>query len=142
MPTRLLREIHCCCEPESTLPSMSESDIQPPLAQPWFWWRTMLPQDVHAAEGCGLRDGPLHGAAGRGDGEAFERRARKCRWRCCCGQAGVGVDVAGDVDGVGRGAEAEDLQCRSRWERRRCSRRGGRGRRCAAVPNSLCCWTA
>ena len=32
----LLREIHCCCEPESTLPSMSESDIQPPLAQPWF----------------------------------------------------------------------------------------------------------
>ena len=27
-----------------------------------------------------------------------------------CGQAGVGVDVAGDVDGVGRSAEAEDLR--------------------------------
>ncbi len=33
----LLREIHCCWEPESVLPSMSESDIQPPLAQPRFW---------------------------------------------------------------------------------------------------------
>ena len=32
----LLREIHCCCGPASTLPSMSESDIQPPLAQPPF----------------------------------------------------------------------------------------------------------
>ena len=30
----LLREIHCCCEPESMLPSISESAIQPPLAQP------------------------------------------------------------------------------------------------------------
>src|SRR5579863_5723948 len=30
----LLREIHCCCEPESVLPSIRESDIQPPLAHP------------------------------------------------------------------------------------------------------------
>src|SRR5271154_1158363 len=29
-----LREIHCCWLPESTLSSTSESDIQPPLAQP------------------------------------------------------------------------------------------------------------
>ncbi len=29
-----LREIHCCWLPESTFPSTSESDIQPPLAQP------------------------------------------------------------------------------------------------------------
>src|SRR5579862_8010558 len=39
----LLREIHCCCEPESTLPSISESDIHPPLAQPRCWWRTRSP---------------------------------------------------------------------------------------------------
>ena len=44
LPHSLLREIHCCCEPESTLPSMSESDIQPPLAQPPFWWSTRLPR--------------------------------------------------------------------------------------------------
>ena len=30
----LLREIHCCWEPESTLPSTRVSDIQPPEAQP------------------------------------------------------------------------------------------------------------
>ena len=40
----LLREIHCCCEPESTLPSMRESEIQPPLAQPRFWWSTRSPR--------------------------------------------------------------------------------------------------
>jgi len=39
----LLREIHCCCVPESTLPSIKESDIQPPLAQPCFWCSTRLP---------------------------------------------------------------------------------------------------
>ncbi len=64
--------------------------------------------DVHATEGRGLRDGPLHGAAGGGDGEVF----------CGAPEGGggvvvagcrVGVDVAGDVDGVGRDAEAEDL---------------------------------
>src|SRR5271154_6215557 len=40
----LLREIHCCCEPESALPSMRESDIQPPLAHPLCWWSTRSPR--------------------------------------------------------------------------------------------------
>ena len=44
LPHSLLREIHCCCGPAPTLPSMTESDIQPPLAQPLFWWSTMLPR--------------------------------------------------------------------------------------------------
>src|ERR1700736_4516071 len=39
-----LREIHCCWLPESTLPSTSESDIQPPLAQPRFWCSTSAPR--------------------------------------------------------------------------------------------------
>ena len=43
LPHSLLREIHCCCGPAPTLPSMSESDIHPPLAQPPFWCRTMSP---------------------------------------------------------------------------------------------------
>ena len=44
LPHSLLREIHCCCGPAPTLPSTSESDIHPPLAQPPFWWSTMLPR--------------------------------------------------------------------------------------------------
>ncbi len=39
-----LREIHCCWLPESTLPSTSESDIQPPLAQPRCWCSTRSPR--------------------------------------------------------------------------------------------------
>src|SRR5579859_6958253 len=39
----LFLEIHCCCEPESTFPSTSESDIHPPLAHPRFWCRTKSP---------------------------------------------------------------------------------------------------
>src|SRR5271154_5625500 len=39
-----LREIHCCWLPESTFPSTSESDIQPPLAQPRFWCSTKSPR--------------------------------------------------------------------------------------------------
>src|ERR1700686_1799358 len=39
-----LREIHCCWLPESTFPSTSESDIQPPLAQPRCWCRTRSPR--------------------------------------------------------------------------------------------------
>src|SRR5579863_1661721 len=39
----LFLEIHCCCDPESTFPSIWESDIQPPLAQPWFWCNTRSP---------------------------------------------------------------------------------------------------
>src|SRR5271168_4549650 len=33
-PHSQLREIHCCCEPDTTLPSILVSDSQPPLAQP------------------------------------------------------------------------------------------------------------
>src|ERR1700761_4279258 len=40
----LLREIHCCCGPEATLPSTRVSDIQPPEAQPPCWCRTMSPR--------------------------------------------------------------------------------------------------
>src|ERR1700686_5556021 len=39
-----LREIHCCWLPESTFPSTSESDIQPPLAQPRCWCNTRSPR--------------------------------------------------------------------------------------------------
>src|SRR3954462_9652001 len=35
-PHWVLRVYHCCCEPLSTVPSIIESDIQPPLAQPLF----------------------------------------------------------------------------------------------------------
>src|SRR4030095_2390231 len=34
LPHWVLREIHCCWVAELTLPSTSESDIQPPLDQP------------------------------------------------------------------------------------------------------------
>ena len=64
--------------------------------------------NVHAAEGYGLRDGPLHGAAGGGDGEVFGG-APEGGGGVVVARGGVGVDVAGDVDAVGRGAEAEDL---------------------------------
>jgi hypothetical protein len=45
LPNSLLREYHCCCEPETTLPSTFVSAIRPPLDQPsppfqswiWFW---------------------------------------------------------------------------------------------------------
>src|SRR5690348_8579775 len=40
----LLRDIHCCCEPESTVPSTSVSDIHPPLAQPCISCSTRLPR--------------------------------------------------------------------------------------------------
>src|SRR5580692_2260436 len=38
------REIHCCWLPEPTLPSTSESDIHPPLAQPLCWCSTTSPR--------------------------------------------------------------------------------------------------
>jgi hypothetical protein len=57
------------------------------------------------------------------------------------GQAGVGVDVAGDVDGVGRGAESDDFSVKADGDidvvlagRKR------KALRCE--PNSLCCCTA
>src|SRR5579863_2707363 len=37
LPHSLLREMNCCCVPESTFPSIWLSAIQPPLAQPCFW---------------------------------------------------------------------------------------------------------
>src|SRR5579862_5977718 len=37
------REIHCCCVPESTVPSMRLSESQPPDAQPCSWCNTRLP---------------------------------------------------------------------------------------------------
>src|ERR1017187_2749393 len=39
----LFLEIHCCWLPEPTLPSISASDIQPPLAQPPCWFSTISP---------------------------------------------------------------------------------------------------
>ena len=65
-------------------------------------------EHVHAAEGHGLRDGPLHRAAGGRDGKAFDG-APEGAGGVVAREAGVGVDVAGDVDGVGCGAEAEHL---------------------------------
>src|SRR5215469_14657289 len=47
----LLREIHCCCEPESVLPSISESEIHPPLAQPRFWCKTKSPSTCMRRKG-------------------------------------------------------------------------------------------
>src|SRR5580658_4663373 len=44
LPHSLLREIHCCCEPEPTFPSTSESDIHPPLAHPLCWCSTRSPR--------------------------------------------------------------------------------------------------
>ena len=56
--------------------------------------------NVHAAEGRGLRDGPLHGAAGGSDGEVFGG-APEGGGGVVVACGGVGVDVAGDMDGVG-----------------------------------------
>jgi hypothetical protein len=36
LPHSVLRDIHCCCVPESTPPSTTVSAIHPPLAHPWF----------------------------------------------------------------------------------------------------------
>jgi hypothetical protein len=79
------------------LPSMSESEIQPPLAA-----------DVHAPERNSLRDRPLHGTAGGGDGKAFGG-APKGAGRVVAGQAGVAVHVAGDVHRIGRDAQSQHL---------------------------------
>ena len=65
-------------------------------------------EDVHAAEGDGLGDGPLHGAAGGREAEVFGG-APEDTGGVVLGQAGVGVDVPGDVGVVGRDAEAEDF---------------------------------
>src|ERR1035441_9295899 len=47
----VLREIHCCWGPAPTLPSMRSSDIQPPLAHPFFWWSTMSPRTCMRRKG-------------------------------------------------------------------------------------------
>src|SRR6202789_3419844 len=44
LPHSLFLEIHCCCGPAPTLPSISESDIHPPLAHPPFWCSTISPR--------------------------------------------------------------------------------------------------
>ena len=65
--------------------------------------------DVQAAHGNGLGDGPLHGAgdfaAEGSNGEVFDA-APEGAGGVVVGKAGVGVDVAGDVGGVGCCAEA------------------------------------
>ena len=110
LPHSLLREIHCCCGPESTLPSMRVSDIQPPLAQPPFWWSTMLPSTCMRRKGTAWETAHCmrRRCAGRSDREALGG-APEGAGGVVFGQAGVGVDVAGDVHSVGRGAEAEHL---------------------------------
>ncbi len=69
-------------------------------------------EDVHAAERRGLGDGPLHGSfrlsAGGPHGESF-RSAPESAGRVVAGQAGIGVDVASDVDSIGRCAQADDF---------------------------------
>ena len=79
-----------------------------------FLMENDVAQNVHAAEGHGLRDGPLHSSFGWGYGKTFDAAPEGA-----CGvvarQARVRVDVAGDVDGVGRGAEAEHLRVEADW---------------------------
>ena len=63
--------------------------------------------DVEAAHGDGLRDGPLHGAAGGRDGKVFGGAPEGGGGVVVVAARGcVDVDVAGDVGGVGCGAEA------------------------------------
>jgi len=67
----------------------------------------------------GLRDGPFHGVAccpaGGGDGEALGS-APEGAGGVVAGQAGVGVDVSGDVDGVWRGSKANDFSVEADWD--------------------------
>ena len=64
---------------------------------------------VHAAEGYGLRDGPLHSAAGRRNREPFGGAPERASG-VIAGQAGVRVDVAGNVNGIGRGPDADHFR--------------------------------
>ena len=133
LPHSLLREIHCCCGPAPTLPSMSESDIQPPLAQPPFWCSTMSPRMCMRRKGDGLRDGPLHGAAGGRDGEAFHgapegaggvvagRLASEWTLPVMWTASGdaprpsdLGVEADGNIDVVLAGEEEEGVALRGR----------------------------
>ena len=61
--------------------------------------------DMEAAHGDGLGDCPLHGAAGGSDREVLGGAPEGDRRVVVLG-GGVDVDVAGEVGGVGRGAEA------------------------------------
>ena len=65
--------------------------------------------DMHAAERRRLRNGPLHRAAGGSDRESFDGAPESA-----CGivarEAGVRVDVADDVHGIGCRAEPEHLR--------------------------------
>src|SRR5688572_9415364 len=51
LPHCAFLEIHCCWGPEPTFPSMRESEIQPPLPQPPFWWSTRLPRTCMRRKG-------------------------------------------------------------------------------------------
>ncbi len=74
-----------------------------------FLMKNDVADHVHATEGYSLRDGPLHGAARRCDRKSFSG-APECAGGIVAREAGVGVDVADDVDGVGCRAEAEHLR--------------------------------
>ncbi len=65
LPHSLLREIHCCCGPAPTLPSMSGVGHPAAAGPAAFLMKNDVAEDVHAAEGHGLRDSPLHGAVRR-----------------------------------------------------------------------------
>ena len=65
-------------------------------------------EDVEAAHGHGLGDGPLHGSAGGCDGEVLGGAPEGGGGVVVAG-GGVDVHVAGEVCGVGREAEACDF---------------------------------
>jgi hypothetical protein len=56
--------------------------------------------NVHTAKGSGLRDSPLHGPAGRGNGEVFGS-APEGGGRVVVACGSIGVNVAGYADAVG-----------------------------------------
>ncbi len=71
-----------------------------------------IARDMHAAEKDGLRNSPLHFTAGGRDGEALHA-APEGAGGVVAREAGVGVDVAGDVDRVRRCAKADDLRVKA-----------------------------
>src|SRR6202034_2073020 len=63
--------------------------------------------NVHAPEGCGLRDGPAHRAARRGHAESFGGTPE--RYRRVVAAHGFGAYIAGDAYVIGRGSQADYL---------------------------------
>lgn len=68
-----------------------------------------IADDVHAAEGHGLRDGPLHGPAGGRDSKSFHS-APEGAGRVVVRKTGVGVHIADDVHCLGNVSQAHDLR--------------------------------